>query len=81
MNPVSNGSASFGEVAEVVLPDTFLLEAAEKPLDDSILLRRIGSDELLAQPVVAAWGAKAPALKDQTLSLRTTRVAPSSPRA
>jgi hypothetical protein len=41
------------------------LQATQKPLDDSILVGRLASDELLAQPVVAACGAKAPHLKDQ----------------
>ena len=36
MNPLSNGSSGLGEVTEVVLPDTLLLQTAEKPLDDSV---------------------------------------------
>src|SRR5215813_2716972 len=40
------------EADEVVLPDTFLLHAAEEPLDDPVLLRRVGGDELLGEPVI-----------------------------
>jgi hypothetical protein len=35
-NPRGNGSSGFGEVAEVTLPYTLLLEATKKPLDDSV---------------------------------------------
>ena len=61
-DPLSNGGASFGEAAKVVQPDAFLLETAKEPLDETIWLRRIGRNELLAQPVIVAGGAKAPAL-------------------
>jgi hypothetical protein len=67
VNPPSNGSSGFGEVAEIVLPNTLLFKAAKEALDHAILLGRIGRDELLAQAIIAARGAKAPALKDQTI--------------
>jgi len=67
MDPLSNGSAGLGKVVEVVLPYTLLLEAAKEPLDDSVLLGRTGCDELLAQVIVTAGGAKAPALEDQPI--------------
>src|SRR4030095_9768094 len=53
------------EAGEVVLPDTFLLQAAEEALDDAVLLRRVGRDELLGQPIVATRRPKPPALIDQ----------------
>ena len=67
LDPLSNGSAGFGEVAEVVLPNTLLLETAKEALHEPVLLRRLGSHELLAQTVVVAGGAKAPALEDQAI--------------
>ena len=66
-DPVGNSSASFGEAAEVVQPDTFFFETTEEALDEPVLLRRVGSDELLTKPVIAASGAKAPALEDESV--------------
>ena len=66
-DPLSNGGASFGEAAEVVQPDTLLLETTEEALDETILVGCIGRNELLAQPVIAAGGAKAPTLKDESV--------------
>src|SRR6516162_1986616 len=67
LNPMSNGSASFGEVAEVMLPDTLLFKAAKETLDDTVLLRRIRSNEFLAQPIVTTGGTKASALENQAI--------------
>jgi hypothetical protein len=65
-DPLGNGGASFGEGAEVMQPDTLLFETAEEALYETILLGRIGRNELQAQPAIAASGAKAPALEDWT---------------
>src|ERR1700728_44443 len=66
-DPFSNGAASFGEAAEVVQPNALLFETSKEALDETILLGRIGRNELLAQPVIAAGGAKAPALEDESI--------------
>ena len=66
-DPLSNGGASFGEAAEVVQPDALLFKTTKEALDEAILLGRIGRNELLAQPVIAASGAKAPALEDESV--------------
>ena len=66
-NPLSKGSSGFGEVAKVVLPDVLLLETAKEAFDNSILFGSVRRDELRAEPVVSAGGAKAPALKDQAI--------------
>src|SRR5215831_2277468 len=50
---------------EVMLPDAFLLEAAEEALDDSVLLRRVWGNELLGQSVVVTGRPEPPALIDQ----------------
>src|SRR5215813_14283293 len=55
------------EAEEVVLPDTFLLRAAEKALDDPVLLGRIGGDELLGEPIVPTRRPEAPTLIDQAI--------------
>ena len=65
LNPLSNGGASFGEAAEGMEPDALLLETTKEALDEAILLWCIGCNELLTQPVIAASGAKAPALEDE----------------
>src|SRR5271157_3012030 len=67
VDPAGDSGTRVGKVAEVVLPNAFLFEAAKEALDDPVLLRSIGRDELLAQAVVAAGGAKAPALEDQPI--------------
>jgi hypothetical protein len=46
-DPLSDGSASFGEAAEVVQPGAFLFETAKEPFDEAILPWRIGCNELL----------------------------------
>src|ERR1700728_3499982 len=66
-DPFSNGAASFGEAAEVVQPNALLFETSKEALDETILLGRIGRNELLAQPVIATGGAKAPALEDKSI--------------
>ena len=43
------------------------LKLRKKTLDDTVLLRRIGSNEFLAQPIVTAGSAKAPALENQAV--------------
>ena len=66
-DPVSNSCAGFGETGEVTLPDTLLFEATKEAFDEAVLFGRVGCDELLAQTVIAAGGAKTPALKDESV--------------
>jgi hypothetical protein len=73
LDPLSNGSASFAETAEVMQPDALLLKTTKEALDEAILLRRIGCNELLAQPVIAARGAKAPTLEDEAVIAANNR--------
>jgi hypothetical protein len=65
--PLSNGSTGLGKALEIVLLDTLLFQAAKKALNDAVLFRRVGSNKLLAQAVVAAGSAKAPALKNESI--------------
>ena len=53
------------EALEVVLPDAFLFQAAEEPLNHSVLLRRVGRDVFLFQPIEPARLPEPAALKDQ----------------
>jgi hypothetical protein len=46
LDPLVNGSASFGEAVEVVQPDALLLETTKEALDEAVLLWRIGCNEL-----------------------------------
>jgi hypothetical protein len=50
-----------------VLPYALLLETAKVAFYDSVLLGGVRSDELLAQPVVVAGGAKPPVLEDHSV--------------
>src|SRR5258708_36345846 len=61
-DPLGNSSASFGEAAKVMQPDALFLETTKEALDEAILLWRIGRNELLAQPVIAAGGGQTAAL-------------------
>lgn len=65
VQPVPNDSSRLLERLERVLPDTLLLQASKEPLNDPILFRRIGRDELLLQPIVSTGLAKSATLENQ----------------
>jgi hypothetical protein len=67
LQPVPNDPARFLKRLKRVLPDTLLLETPKESLNDSILLRRVGRDELLLQSVVATGLPKPTTLKDQAI--------------
>src|SRR5580658_2740610 len=67
INPLSNGRAGVGEAGEVMLPDALFFKAAKEAFDEAVLFGRVGRDELLAQTVIAAGGAKTSALKDEAV--------------
>jgi hypothetical protein len=67
LDPLGNGSASLGEAAKVMQPDALLFKTTKEALDEAILLRRVRCNEFLAQTVIAASGAKAPALEDESV--------------
>ncbi len=67
LDPLTDGCLSLYEVMEAMLPDAFLFQASKEPLDDPILLRCIGRDELLPQSVVSARRSEPPALEDQPI--------------
>src|SRR5262245_66614348 len=68
------------EAGEVVLPDAFLLQTAEEALDDAVLLRRVGRDEFLGQPIVAARRPKPATLIDQAVAGANRRRAACQPQ-
>jgi hypothetical protein len=51
-----------------MLPDALLFQGAEEPLDDPILLGRVGGNELLLQPIVSIGRAKLTTLKNQSVA-------------
>jgi hypothetical protein len=67
LDPLGNGSASFGEAAEVVQPEALLFKTTKEALDEPVLLRGVGSAEVLTEPAIAAGSAKAPALEDESI--------------
>ena len=64
-DPLTDGRSRVRERGEVVLPDALLFEATEEAFDEAVLLRCVGGDELLAEAVVAAGGAKAAGGEDE----------------
>ena len=64
-DPLRDRRFGLRKAGKPVLPHALLLEAAEEPLDDPILLRRVGRDELLMQSVVATGCPKPPTLEDK----------------
>src|SRR5262249_17884466 len=79
-DPPPHGAASFHEAREAVLPDALLLQAAEEALHDPVLLRGVGRDELLAEPVVPARGAEPTALEDEPVVRAYDRRRPLGPQ-
>jgi|SRR5215472_84536 len=69
MNPVGHCGPRLSEARKVVLPGALILEAAEKALNDSVLLRSVGSDELLRETVVFAG-------RPEALTLGASNAAP-----
>src|SRR5580693_10672157 len=67
LNPFSKRRASLGEAAKVVQQDALFFETTKEALDETVLLGRMGRDELLTQPLITAGGTKAPTLKDQPI--------------
>jgi hypothetical protein len=66
-DPSPDRSPSLTEAREVVLPDALFLQAPEEPFDHSVLLGRVGRDELLLQSVVSAGLAKPSTLEDESV--------------
>src|SRR5579885_487062 len=64
-NPVDDGASRRGEARTRMLPDTLFCATANDPLDDPVLLRRVGRDELLAQAIVATGRPEPAALEDE----------------
>jgi hypothetical protein len=64
-----------------MLPDTLFFETPKKPLNDPVLFRRIGRNELLLQTVVSTRLAKSATLKDQAIVATQHRGACGSERA
>ena len=52
---------------EVLMPDSLHLQASKDMFDDAVLLRSVGCDELLSQPVVQTGLAELPTLQDQAV--------------
>src|SRR5262249_10744896 len=66
-DPSGDLAPRLAEVPELLDPDALLLQTSEEALDHAILLGRVGLDELLTEPVVAAGGAETSALKDESV--------------
>jgi len=65
VNQVSNDPPRLLKRLERVLPDTLVFQASKEPLNQPILLGRIGCNELLLQPIVSTGLAKPATLENQ----------------
>lgn len=64
-----------------VLPDTLFFETPKEPLDDPILRRRIGGDELLLESIIPTGLPKSPTLEVQPIVTAQNRCAHGTERA
>ena len=67
LDPVPNDAPRILECLEGVLSDALFFETPKESFDHAILLRCVGRDEFLLQPVVATGLAKPPTLKNQAV--------------
>src|SRR5574337_241344 len=67
LHPVPNDPSGRLECLKHVLPDTLFFETAKEPFNNPVLLRRVGRDEFLLQPIVSTSLPKALALEDQPI--------------
>jgi hypothetical protein len=67
LDPVPNDLPRLLKRLERVLPDTLLFQTPKEPFDQPILLRRIGRNELLLQPIVSTGLPKLTTLEDQPI--------------
>lgn len=52
-NPGSDDTLGLGQGFKPMLPDALFLQTLDEPFHDPVLLRCVGSDELLDQPVAS----------------------------
>lgn len=67
LNPLPHGPSGLVEAPKAALPDAFFLEAAKEALNETVLLRRVGRDVFLLQPVIPAGLPETTTLKDQAI--------------
>ena len=66
-----------------MLPDTLFFETSNQLLNDAVLFRRIGRNELLLQPIISAGLPKSPTLENEAIVAAQDRCAhrPDCPKA
>lgn len=65
--PGADPTSGLADGGKVVLPSAFFFERPKESLDNTILPRSVGRDELLRKPIEPARLAKPSALKDETV--------------
>lgn len=65
--PGADPTSGLVDGGKVVLPSAFFFERPKESLDNTILLRSVGRDELLRKPIEPSRLAKPSALKDETV--------------
>ena len=73
LHPLSNDASRVLKRLKHVLPGTFFFETAEEPFNDPILSRRIRSNELLHQTIIAIGLPKPLTLEDQAVIASQSR--------
>jgi hypothetical protein len=73
LNLVTNDQLRLIKCLERVLPDTLFLEISKEPFNDPVLMRCVGCNELLLQPIVTT-GLPEVLWKISPLSLCSTRI-------
>ena len=83
LEPPLNVVPRVRKALKLMLPDAFFLQAPEKPFNDAILLRRIGGDEFLVQPVAPTGEPETVTLEDEPIVAPEDRRAagPQGPKA
>lgn len=66
-NPRSDDTLGLGQGFKPVLPGALFLQALDEPFHDAVLLRRVGRDEFLGQPVASDGVRLALAGEDQAV--------------
>lgn len=72
-NPGTDYTLGLGQGFEPVLPGAFFLQRLDEALHDAVLLRLVGPDELLPQPIASDGFCVALAGEDQARALLTSQ--------
>lgn len=67
VDPLGDRAPCFLKTGEIVLPDTFFLQAPKEAFNDTVLFRRVRRDKLLCKFIITACFTEASALEHQAV--------------